>query len=719
MNKRILSAAMALSLMAAQAPMMSYAQEASMTEEDLIAALEQAQAGATVELTGSVELSSQLVIEKEIVLDGNGYTITKGEGEDVFPDNAGILVTAGATLRDLTVEGPNTNAEGWDNGEFGIKLYEARGAQLQNVTVGQANAGIQVSGGSVTMSGTIDVSNNEFGGIEVCREAQLDLTQAALVNESETKEQPTLWSDSGKGTIQANESQPLYIWTEYASGKDHIYLDQDNLGVEAQMDGASYETLAQALEAAGLSEGDKTVTLLKNVSVGSGEQAESRSSGGALTLPAGVTLNGQGHTVTYTGESEIDSLLAVDGADSAIRNACFAGGGKARHVLTFSGAENARLEGVTVQGGQTAAILVNGASVTLENSALKPQEGAGASITYQADSKLPSLTLNSVDASPETNLLYISPETLEQIGTLGSTEDMEEILEQVRASIGGSDRVDLTYDKDSGSVSAPAPVRHAVTLEAGENGSLSADRTQAQSGAVITLTVTPEKGYRLEKLEARDGQDQAVELTRQEDGTYTFTMPESPVTVSAVFGPVFRDVAESDWFYAAVQYVYEQGIMSGVEEGRFEPGATLTRAMLAQTLYAMEDKPQASGGEDFSDVEEGDWYAAAVAWAAENGLVSGVGGDRFAPNDALTREQMALILYRYAQHKSYDVQVDGEPLEGFQDMEKISDWAVEAMAWAVNAKLLSGTGDHLLTPAGTATRAQVAQVLANFCQTVA
>ena len=292
-------------------------------------------------------------------------------------------------------------------------------------------------------------------------------------------------------------------------------------------------------------------------------------------------------------------------------------------------------------------------------------------------------------------------------------------MEQVRASIGGSDRVDLTYDEDSGSASAPAPVRHAVTLEAGKNGSLSADRTQVQSGEVVTLTVTPEKGYRLEKLEARDGQDQAVELTRQEDGTYTFTMPESPVTVSAVFGTIFQDVAESDWFYAAVQYVYEQGIMSGVEEGRFEPGATLTRAMLAQTLYAMEGKPQASGGEDFSDVEEGDWYAAAVAWAAENGLVSGVGGDRFAPNDALTREQMALILYRYAQHKSYDVQVDGEPLEGFQDAEKISDWAVEAMAWAVNAKLLSGTGDNLLTPAGTATRAQVAQVLANFRQTVA
>lgn len=719
MKKRILSAAMALSLMASQVPMMSFAQEASMTEEDLLAALEQAQAGATVELTGSVELTSQLIIEKEIVLDGNGYTITKGENEDAAPNNAGILVTAGATLRDLTVEGPNTNAEGWDSGEFGIKLYEAQGAQLQNVTVEQANAGIQVNGGSVTMSGTIDVSKNEFGGIEVCREAQLDLTQATLVNESETKELPTLWSDSGKGTIQANESQPLYIWAEYASGKDHIYLDQDNLGVEAQVDGTSYETLSQALEAAGVSEGDKTVTLLKDVSVGSGEQAESRTSGTVLTLPAGVTLNGQGHTVTYVGETEIDSLLAVDGADSAIRNACFADGGKAQHVLTFTGAENARLEGVTIQGGRTAAILVNGASITLENSALKPQEGAGASITYQADSKLPSLTLNNVEASQGADLLYISQETLEQIGNLGSTQDMEEILEQVRASIGGSDRVDLTYDEDSGSVSAPAPVRHAVTLEAGANGSLSADRTQARSGEVVTLTVTPEKGYRLEKLEARDGQDQVVELTRQEDGTYTFTMPESPVTVSAAFAPVFQDVSEDDWFYAAVQYVYEQGIMSGVAEGRFEPGTTLTRAMLAQTLYALEGKPQVSGGEDFSDVEEIDWYADAVAWAAENGLVSGVGGDRFAPNDALTREQMALILYRYSQHKGYDVQMDGDPLEAFQDAEEISDWAVEAMAWAVHAKLLSGTGEAQLSPRGTASRAEVAQVLANFSQTVA
>ena len=105
-----------------------------------------------------------------------------------------------------------------------------------------------------------------------------------------------------------------------------------------------------------------------------------------------------------------------------------------------------------------------------------------------------------------------------------------------------------------------------------------------------------------------------------------------------------------------------------------------------------------------------------MAWAAQNHLVSGVGGGRFAPEEALSREQMALILYRYAQHKGHEVQVDGEPLESFLDREEIASWAREAAAWAVEAGLLSGTGGQQLSPRGTATRGQAAQVLANFCE---
>lgn len=467
MKKQILSAAMALSMLTMQLPMTSFAQESSMTEEDLIAALEQAQDGATVELTGSVELTGQLVIEKQIVLDGNGYTISKGESEDVFPNNAGILVTAGATIRDLKVEGPNTNPEGWDNGEFGIKIYEAQGAQLQNVTVEQGNAGIQVSGGSVTMTGTIDVSNNEFGGIEICREARLDLTQATLVNGGETGELPTLWCDSGKGTILAGGSQPLYIWREYAPGKDHIYLDQANLGVEAEVDGTAYETLTQALEAAGVSEGDKTVTLLKDVSLDAGGQAESRVSG-TVTDPAGRRHAGWPRTFrSLAGETEIDSLLTVDGAGQHHPEylvhcrqqgpACagfFRGGGCPSGGRHRSGRPDRRDSGkrrLCYPGEEHPAA----------------RGGSRSQHYLPADAKLPSLTLNDVEASQETVLLYISRETLEQIGTIGSTEDVTEILEQVRTSIQGSDRVELNYDEENGSVSVPAPIRHAITLDAG------------------------------------------------------------------------------------------------------------------------------------------------------------------------------------------------------------------------------------------------------------
>lgn len=136
--------------------------------------------------------------------------------------------------------------------------------------------------------------------------------------------------------------------------------------------------------------------------------------------------------------------------------------------------------------------------------------------------------------------------------------------------------MELNYDEENGSVSVPAPIRHAITLDAGENGALTADRTQAQSGTVVTLTITPDEGYRLEKLEALDSADQAVELTRQENGTYTFEMPESAVTVTAAFvrsgaENSFQDVAEDDWFFEAVEYVSGEGIMSGVGMGVLPP----------------------------------------------------------------------------------------------------------------------------------------------------
>ena len=183
--------------------------------------------------------------------------------------------------------------------------------------------------------------------------------------------------------------------------------------------------------------------------------------------------------------------------------------------------------------------------------------------------------------------------------------------------------------------------------------------------------------------------------------------------------PAFQDVKTSDWFYNAVQYVAGEGLMSGVSASSFGPSVNLSRAMLAQMLYAMEGKPAVSGASGFSDVPTGEWFASAVNWAAAQGVVAGTGGSQYSPNSPLTREQMAQILYSYAKYKGYDTTQGGMAVREFADSDKISGWAAEAVSWAVSEGLLSGSDGNRLNPTGTATRAQVAQVLMNFCQNVA
>ena len=182
---------------------------------------------------------------------------------------------------------------------------------------------------------------------------------------------------------------------------------------------------------------------------------------------------------------------------------------------------------------------------------------------------------------------------------------------------------------------------------------------------------------------------------------------------------MFNDVSSSAWYAEAVEYVYDNGLMTGVSGSSFAPNNTLTRAMVVQTLYAMAGKPEVSGSESFADVASNDWFADAVTWASANGIVNGYSAAQFAPGDPVTREQLALILYGYAQIRGYNTTQGGMSIREFSDYGAISDWALEAMDWAVNAGLLSGKGNGVLDPAGTATRAEVAQILMNFCENIA
>lgn len=175
----------------------------------------------------------------------------------------------------------------------------------------------------------------------------------------------------------------------------------------------------------------------------------------------------------------------------------------------------------------------------------------------------------------------------------------------------------------------------------------------------------------------------------------------------------FGDVKKRDWFYFSVKFAYDFGLMKGTTEMEFSPDSYVTRAMFVMIIYRMEKEPQA-GGSVFVDVEIGGYYDRAVAWANANGIVSGVSKDRFAPNDPITREQMATILYRYADFKGYDVESNGNM--AYSDSSSISGYARNAVSWAAANLLMKGNDDGSFLPNANATRAQAAAVFTRMIE---
>ena len=264
---------------------------------------------------------------------------------------------------------------------------------------------------------------------------------------------------------------------------------------------------------------------------------------------------------------------------------------------------------------------------------------------------------------------------------------------------------------------------YAITVEKTAHGTVTSSRTNAASGTTVALTITPDVGYVLLDLAVTDSQGNPVNVTERN----TFTMPARAVTVTAVFVPLPEDVEQScdgsadcpsrrfsdlstagTWYHEAVDYALRNGLMNGCENGLFGPDNNLSRAMLAQVLYNKEGKPVVNYLMQFADVPSGEWYAEAVRWAASMGIVTGYGNGLFGPDDKITREQLAGMLWRYA----------GGPAAtrkelNFSDADEASGWALEVLRWAVENGIINGVGNGLLDPGGLATRAQVAQMLKN------
>lgn len=303
----------------------------------------------------------------------------------------------------------------------------------------------------------------------------------------------------------------------------------------------------------------------------------------------------------------------------------------------------------------------------------------------------------------------------------------DELLTKLAAKSGTvSATPDFSKRSSGSSGSSSGKTTYKVTTSAVNNGGVNASPSSAEKGAVITITLSPDKGYKLDKLTVTDGSGKTVSTVKKSDTVYTFTMPASAVKVGVSYVKAtetpsetkFNDVSANDWFASAVDYVTGKGMMNGTADNTFSPKANTTRGMVVTVLYRLENQPSTSAA-SFTDVASGAYYANAVAWANANGIVSGYGSGKFGPNDKVTREQLAAILYRYAQYKKYDVSVGEDTnILSYDDAQSISTYAIPAIQWACGAGVVTGKSGSKLDPKGNATRAEVAAMLMRFCENV-
>lgn len=332
---------------------------------------------------------------------------------------------------------------------------------------------------------------------------------------------------------------------------------------------------------------------------------------------------------------------------------------------------------------------------------------------------------NAIDAAQTGATIVLQKNCTEKVTVAGKSLTINrngKTFDEANVTVGSNctkevknDTIVVTYTKPSSGGSSggssSGKTTYKVTTSAVNNGGVNASPSNAEKGATITLTLSPDKGYKLDKLTVTDGSGKSVSTVKKSDTVYTFTMPASAVTVGVSYAKAdetpskttFNDVSANDWFASAVDYVTGKGMMNGTAANTFSPKANTTRGML-MTVLARHAGEDTTGGSV--------WYEKGMNWAKANGVSDGTN-----PQVNITREQLAAMLYRYAQNKKYDVS-GAKSLDGYTDVQSVSSYAVPALQWANAAGVVTGKSGSKLDPKGNATRAEVAAMLMRFCENV-
>ncbi len=645
--------------------------------ESLEAALEAVKAsGGTITLLQNATLdNANYTISKPVTIQGNHKVTVTANANDSAPNTPAFAVTAGSSLTldgvQMTIKGTETKG---DNGNYngqGLNLYNSstRGTDGAALTL--------TNGASLTLTGlesgmVFPATATEYATVTVEDGSSLSISNI-----------DGNASNGGDWNVKGNSSLSVSNCGSHGLSTELLTVDASRVTV----DNAGY---------CGIVASEVTLSENANVSITNcGEKLPYPSNGTSQWAPDGTSyknameLKKEGEGLTVTNSTL--SLTNNENADGRSINSIYVGSNK---VENEGGQILATLKLAETSDKYTVTYINNGQ-------------------VYNSD----------VVAKSDANYTLIAgPADYGYNHFVGWTD-------QAGKHYDGGDTVTITANTTftaQWSYIPPANPNYKITIGAMENGTVTANPTAAKAGATVTLTPVPDEGYALSTLTVTDRFGDAVRVTEQADGTYTFTMPNGQVTVTATFVQVeepaptepFIDVAEGDWFYDAVVYAYQNELMDGVGGNRFAPNSETTRAQLVTILYRLEGQPTVSGDLPFTDVEAGIWYTDAILWAAQNNIVNGVSDTEFAPGDDLTRQQLVTILYRYAEAKGYDVSASAD-LSGYPDADQVQDYAQPAMAWAVAENIIQGMEDGTLKPAGNASRAQIATILMRFCEDVA
>lgn len=725
-------------------------------------------------ITGGTIQGTALSDDSDLIAGGSGGTtgaIVVGKASGGYVGNIDVDISGGARVIN-TAENPDgdnvapaivvsdknmsNSSMGYDDLAINVNInaaVEGDVVKISNLTPGTTthdggNTNLNLDGSTVT--GNVinrSGSNMSVYNTTVTGEVSNSFNGSIIINNSNVTGAVTNTGTNGNlAVLDSNVGSTDKNVTMVNSTVNGAPVEDTATGnVEAFIGATPYTTLEDAIAAA---QDRDVVTLVKDAVV---DATGKGNNDGILSIEGkNITINGNGKTITAEKVSGTPSMINVQyGANVTINNLILDGAvdGKAavKHGVNIYQA-TATLNNVTVKNHTGYASVVNGSKLTVNGLNTVNNDWGGINVEGKAGPA--DLVVNDATITEQNSIKFEqNPPTIGTAGSVSATINggnfeyltTGEKVEPNMFIYGGTFAIGeyagavniedyiasgLEFNPVTGEVykepEYTGKYSYEIFTKVGDNGAIDVDR-YATEGDKVTITVSPDEAYMLDEMTLTSG-GKDVEVTDNGDGTYTFTMPSGDVKIEVTFAEdpdwepapemPFTDVNEGDWFYDVVLYAYENGLMTGTSADAFAPNTATTRGMIVSMLARLEGVTSAEDA-GFADVAANDWYATAVNWAASVGVVNGYEDNTFRPNAPITREQMAAILYNYADYKGYDVSARAD-LSDYADAASISSWAEDVLAWANAEGLINGMTATTIDPQGATTRAQTAAMFERF-----